>query len=215
MSEPVPVRRPPKEQRDALRREEIIAAARHCCVRHGFHGASMAAIAERAHMSVGQIYRYFASKEEIIQTIVQGIAAKRLARMPPGNCWADMARKLASRFLPSTPEDEEDDVLLLEVVAEATRNPQVAAIVREYDGQLRRVAVSLLRHEYPNLPEREVLARAEFMAVLIYGTKFRRGTELAASEEMLVALYRRAIEAVLPLSSAAGPESPPFTPQPS
>jgi AcrR family transcriptional regulator len=199
MSETAPVRRPPKEQRDALRREEIIAAARHSFVRHGFHAASMASIAEGAQMSVGQIYRYFSSKEEVIQTIVQGIAAKRLARMPPGNCWADMARKLASRFLPTTPEDEEDDVLLLEVVAEATRNPQVAAIVREYDTQLRSIAVSLLRREYPDLPERELLARAEFMAVLIHGTKFRRGTELAASEELLLALYRRAFDAVLPL----------------
>jgi AcrR family transcriptional regulator len=200
-SEMAPVRRPPKEQRDALRREEIIAAARHCFVRHGFHAASMASIAERAHMSVGQIYRYFNSKEEVVQTIVQGIAAKRLARMPPGNCWADMARKLASRFLPATPEDEEDDVLLLEVVAEATRNPQVAATIREYDAQLRSAALKMLRREYPALPESELTARAEFIAVLIHGTKFRRGTDLAVSEEHLLALYRRAIDAVLPLPS--------------
>jgi AcrR family transcriptional regulator len=195
-------RRPPKEQRDALRRDEIITAARHCFVRHGFHAASMHSIAGRAAMSVGQIYRYFSSKEAIIQTIVQGIAAKRLARMPPGSCWADMARKLASRFLPTTPEDEEDDVLLLEIVAEATRNPEVAAIVREYDGQLRSAAASLLRREYPSLSEREVLARAEFMAVLIHGTKFRRGTELAASQEVLGSLYRRAIDAVLPVTGS-------------
>jgi hypothetical protein len=37
------------------------------------------------------------------------------------------------------------------------------------------------------------------MAVLIHGTKFRRGTELAASEEPLVELYRRALDAVLPV----------------
>lgn len=196
-----PLRRPPKEQRDAVRRDEIIAAARYCFVRHGFHAASMASIAERARMSVGQIYRYFSSKEAIVQTIVQGIAAKRLARMPPGNCWADMAAKLASRFQPAAEEDEDDDVLLLEVVAEASRNPEVSAIVREYDGKLRSVAASLLRRDYPELSEREVLARAEFMAVLIYGTKFRRYTDLAASQAILGALYQRAIDAVLPGAS--------------
>jgi AcrR family transcriptional regulator len=192
-----PVRRPPKEQRDALRREEIIAAARYCFVRQGFHAASMAAIAERAAMSVGQIYRYFASKEDIVQTIVQGIAAKRLARIPSGSC-AGIATKLANRSLHTTEEDEDDDVLLLEVVAEATRNRQVAAIVREYDGRLRAATVGVLRREYPELSEREVLARAEFMAVLIYGTKFRRGTDLVASPEMLEALYDRAIGAAMP-----------------
>jgi AcrR family transcriptional regulator len=193
------VRRPPKEQRDALRREEIIAAARYCFVRHGFHAASMSSIAERAEMSVGQIYRYFESKEAIVQTIVQGIAAKRLARMPAGTCWAEMASKLAHRFPAASTEDKEDDVLLQEVAAEATRSPQVAAIVREYDGQFRSVAVSMLRRDFPDLPEREILARAEFLAVLIYGTTSRRGMDLVASPEVLRMLYQRAIDAVLPV----------------
>lgn len=198
MTETATVRRPPKAERDAQRRGEIIAAARYCFVRHGFHAASMAAIAQRAAMSVGQIYRYFASKEAIIQTIVQGIAAKRLARMPSGS-WDEMPTKLAHRALAAVDEDEDDDVLMLEVVAEATRNPEVAAVVREYDGQLRAAAVARLRRDDPRLTEREALARAELMAVLIYGTRFRRGTDLIASPEALARLYRRAISAVLAL----------------
>lgn len=195
-TETTTVRRPPKAQRDAQRRAEIIAAARYCFVRHGFHAASMASIAQRAAMSVGQIYRYFASKEAIVQTIVQGIAAKRLARMPSGS-WSDLSTKLAHRALAAVDEDEDDEVLMLEVIAEATRNPQVAAVIREYDGQLRTAAVAALRRDYPHLTEREALARAELMAVLLYGTQFRRGTELPASPEVLAALYRRAIDAVM------------------
>lgn len=196
-TEAATVRRPPKAERDAQRRGEIIAAARYCFVRHGFHAASMASIAQRASMSVGQIYRYFASKEAIVQTIVQGIAAKRLARMPSGR-WSDMPVKLAHRCLAAIDEDQDDDVLMLEVVAEATRNPEVAAIVREYDRQLRAAAAAALRRQYPTLNEREAFVRAEFMAVLIYGTRFRRGTDHVASPDMLTILYRRAIGAVMP-----------------
>ncbi|MFJ8818725.1 TetR/AcrR family transcriptional regulator [Amycolatopsis thermoflava] len=54
------------EARRAARRAEIVAAARRCFSRDGFHQTSMPAIAKEAGVSVGAPYRYFASKEEII-----------------------------------------------------------------------------------------------------------------------------------------------------
>jgi AcrR family transcriptional regulator len=51
------------------RRAEIIAAARRCFSRDGFHQTSMPDIAAEAGVSVGAPYRYFASKEEIILEI--------------------------------------------------------------------------------------------------------------------------------------------------
>ncbi|WP_179429956.1 TetR/AcrR family transcriptional regulator [Spelaeicoccus albus] len=48
------------------RRAEIIAAARRCFSRDGFHRTSMPDIAAEAGVSTGAPYRYFASKEEII-----------------------------------------------------------------------------------------------------------------------------------------------------
>jgi AcrR family transcriptional regulator len=57
----------------AARREanrvRIVAAARRCFSRDGFHQTSMPAIAAAAGVSVGAPYRYFASKEEIILEI--------------------------------------------------------------------------------------------------------------------------------------------------
>ena len=52
------------------RRQKIVDAASVCACRSGFHGSSMAEIAQQAGMSVGQIYRYFDSKEAIIAAIV-------------------------------------------------------------------------------------------------------------------------------------------------
>ncbi|MQY26019.1 TetR/AcrR family transcriptional regulator [Nocardia aurantia] len=56
------------ERREA-KRAEIMAAARRCFSRDGFHQTSMPDIATEAGVSAGAPYRYFASKEEIILAI--------------------------------------------------------------------------------------------------------------------------------------------------
>jgi AcrR family transcriptional regulator len=56
------------ERREA-KRAQIVAAARRCFARGGFHQTSMPDIAAAAGVSAGAPYRYFASKEEIILAI--------------------------------------------------------------------------------------------------------------------------------------------------
>ncbi len=51
------------------RRRQILAAARICFARAGFHGASMGQICAEAQMSPGALYRYFPSKDAIIEAI--------------------------------------------------------------------------------------------------------------------------------------------------
>jgi AcrR family transcriptional regulator len=51
------------------RRAEIVAAARRCFSRDGFHQTSMQEIAQEAQLSAGASYRYFSSKEELILEI--------------------------------------------------------------------------------------------------------------------------------------------------
>ncbi|MGW7692711.1 TetR/AcrR family transcriptional regulator [Streptomyces asiaticus] len=56
------------ERREA-KRAEIVAAARRCFSRDGFHQSSMPDIAAEAGVSAGAPYRYFTSKEEIVLAI--------------------------------------------------------------------------------------------------------------------------------------------------
>jgi AcrR family transcriptional regulator len=56
-------------ERRAANRSQIVAAARRCFSRDGFHQTSMPDIAAEAGVSVGAPYRYFAGKEEIILEI--------------------------------------------------------------------------------------------------------------------------------------------------
>ena len=57
------------EERREANRAQIVAAARRCFSRDGFHQTSMPDIAAEAGVSVGAPYRYFSGKEEIILDI--------------------------------------------------------------------------------------------------------------------------------------------------
>jgi AcrR family transcriptional regulator len=59
------------DERRAARRAQIVAAARRCFSRDGFHRTSMPDIAAEAGLSVGASYRYFAGKEEVILEIAR------------------------------------------------------------------------------------------------------------------------------------------------
>ncbi len=58
------------EKREA-QLERILSASRTCFVRSGFRGASMHDICREADMSPGALYRYFPSKEAIIEAIAE------------------------------------------------------------------------------------------------------------------------------------------------
>jgi AcrR family transcriptional regulator len=69
------------EERREARRREIVAAARRCFARDGFHQTSMPDIAREAGMSAGAFYRYFPSKEDVILEIAGqafGVMAGRI-----------------------------------------------------------------------------------------------------------------------------------------
>ncbi|HQM90514.1 MAG TPA: helix-turn-helix domain-containing protein, partial [Syntrophales bacterium] len=48
------------------KRDEILRAALELIAEHGFHGAPMAMVAERAGVGAGTIYRYFEGKDALI-----------------------------------------------------------------------------------------------------------------------------------------------------
>jgi TetR/AcrR family transcriptional regulator, repressor for uid operon len=53
------------------RKNQILDAARHCFEQKGFHATTMAEICARAQISPGALYRYYASKESIIDAICE------------------------------------------------------------------------------------------------------------------------------------------------
>lgn len=159
------------------RRQQILDAACERVRQSGFHGASMADIAKAAGLSVGQIYRYFENKEAIIGAIV----AQDLAEMR--DKFAEMESQpgtLLDAIEDHLPEgvdkcfDPRRAALALEVVAEAARNPKVAAIVRYADEQERSLARTMMeRDRKPEWSEAEFQARCEVVGLLFDGLLLR------------------------------------------
>lgn len=58
-------------------RERILAAALQVFARHGFAGATMATIAERAGLGTASLYRYYASKGELFDAVITPELAAR------------------------------------------------------------------------------------------------------------------------------------------
>ncbi|CAN5444536.1 TetR/AcrR family transcriptional regulator [soil metagenome] len=159
------------------RRQQILDAACDCVRQAGFHGASMADIAKVASLSVGQIYRYFDNKEAIIAAIVaQDLAEMRekFAEMEarPGDLLDAM-----TEHLPEAVDkcfDLGRAALVLEVLAEAARNPKVAAIVRAADAEERIFARAMLeRSRKPGWSDAEFQARTEVLGMLFDGMVMR------------------------------------------
>jgi AcrR family transcriptional regulator len=78
------------------KRDEIIQAALEIIAEHGFHGAPMSMIAEKASVGAGTIYRYFESKDALIAVLYEELADKLVSALRQNYSEADT---LKERFL--------------------------------------------------------------------------------------------------------------------
>lgn len=121
----------------AERRAHILAAARRCFIRNGFHAASMHDLVEEAGMSSGAVYRYFPSKDAVIEAI----AADNLERVVAviGQAIDDGATPQAAiatvlDFVTRRHGEDGFAAIAVLVWSEALRNATLAAHLREAIG---------------------------------------------------------------------------------
>ncbi len=70
--------------KNSRKREEIINAALELIAEHGFHGAPMAMIAEKAGVGAGTIYRYFPGKDALITELYHELEDKIINAVTEG-----------------------------------------------------------------------------------------------------------------------------------
>lgn len=173
---------PPRKHRDLCqakaRCDQILNAAESCFRQRGFHNASMTEIARTAAMSPGHIYNYFACKEDIIAAIIQRDIDKcqlRLQQIGNADNVLDAVMDGALEALPSN-LDPERSGLMLEIFAEAGRNPAVAAMAQSVDAASRQALMSLIKTglgEQGKLSDQDIEARVEIMITLLQGLYLR------------------------------------------
>jgi TetR/AcrR family transcriptional repressor of uid operon len=117
------------EEKQAERRHRILDAAERCFARRGFHAATMQDIRTEAGVSAGALYLYFPSKEAMIA----GIAERDRREISEGFAAVAAAPDLISgleelgrHMMVERPEYK--CMLMVEINAEAMRNPAIAAV---------------------------------------------------------------------------------------
>jgi AcrR family transcriptional regulator len=131
-----------------IRRVKLVDAARKLFIANGFHATGMAQIAKESGIAVGQIYRDFASKEDIVAALVEADCARVLEfdeidqAIAARDC--DRVRAWLRWFI--EPDDSlEDARLFTEILAESSRNHRIAGIFTAMqDGLRERLTGSLL-----------------------------------------------------------------------
>lgn len=187
-------------QRARRRCEQILEAAAACFRRRGFHAASMAEISREAGMSVGHIYHYFSSKEAIIEAIVERDQQEILAvdsgirsQPDPAQAFVDHAPRGLDRIL-----DNANGPLLLEVLAEAARNPSIAAKVRDADAEVRRrIGETLAAAVDGQAPPDDLQGRLEVLGALFGGLMIRAVRNPELDREMTARAMQRVIRALI------------------
>lgn len=165
--------------RAQAQRERILVAAQRCFVVHGFHAASMANIAETAGMSAGLIYRYFKGKNDIILAIIERQLEEARADVAKLNTSSDLVGGIAEVFQQWQANDPgiTSAALFLELTAEATRDPEIAAATHASDKVFRADLASWFARSAAEgglgVPQDQVGTRVLILQSLIEGLAMR------------------------------------------
>ena len=135
----------------------------------------MAEIATAAGLSVGQIYRFFENKEALIEAITDlqmDELRDTVAEVEARDGAAGAIRLLLAKGFEKLRRPGMA-ALLLEVTAEAARNPKVAAVVQAHDRRIREAISGLIaKAQGLGLPE-DADCRAEMMCLIFEGCAAR------------------------------------------
>jgi len=127
------------------KRGEILGAALRCFVRDGFRGASTTDICTEAGISPGHLYHYFPSKVAIIETLIDMGLAHTAARFEKILAAPDVVEALLIDIEETSLRFRPAQILNLDGLAEAGRNPEFAKVIERHTGAMRRMWSDFLR----------------------------------------------------------------------
>src|SRR5437773_750766 len=118
---------------NADRRSQILEAALVCFAKRGFHQTSMHDISAEAGISVGLIYRYFENKEAVISAMADRHKEEIQQMLERARQAPSLLESLEILFTAHCCENEPRliSAFVVDLYAEASRNPHVADLTRD------------------------------------------------------------------------------------
>ena len=167
-------------------RERILAGAKRAFLVSGFRGTSVPAIAGEAGVSVGQIYRYFPSKEELFLSVCQASTEAQMDELAVAlgeiGDPRERLRAAVSLFVRSLVE-EDWGAIVIHALAEADRNPRLRDMLQRLWDQDRGFAAMFVREAVARGEARadlDVEAISQAAAMLLHGAIVHRAERGAA-----------------------------------
>ena len=136
-------------------RDRILGGAHRAMLAGGYRGTTMPAIAAEADVSVGLLYRYFASKEELYLAMCESVTQAQLDELAVQISQITDARERLSRavgYFVESLDAEHWGAIVTTGWAEADINPALRDMLRRRCDQIRAFAAMFLR---------EAIARGE------------------------------------------------------
>lgn len=189
-----------------LRRQQVTEAARRLFIANGFHATGIAQIAKESGVAVGQLYRDFAAKEDIVAAIVntdcRSFMAADSLRLAIERGDADEVREWIHLFVTEEPDDDGGERLFAEIIAEAGRNERVAAIFNGIHEDVRALMLEALAMLAPgdSLVSRRAAAADTILTMslgLMHHRLIRSGADLVGLAGSLTKIIDREIESLL------------------
>ena len=185
--------------RAEARRTQILDAAENCVREYGFHRASISKISTASGMGAGHIYHYFANKEAIVAAIVARELERLLTLTAEVQAAENMLEALAFRTETGVLGNLDPHAagLKLEIVAEASRNPTIAEIVRAADS--RRSAgleetLKALRQAHGLADDPATISTiAEVIAAMFEGLMVRAIRNPAADRQLIARKFQQVV----------------------
>ncbi|MEI5685797.1 MULTISPECIES: TetR/AcrR family transcriptional regulator [Sphingomonas] len=191
-----------------MRRFKVIEAARRLFIENGFHATGIAQIARESGVAVGQLYRDFSAKEDIVAAIVNSdcrsfLSAESLRRAIQAKDVGHVRDWLHQLVTPGRDDDESDGDprLFAEILAEAARNSRIASIFNATHQDVRALMLDALEMLAPGdaLADRRS-ALADVILIMSLGmlhhSMVRPDEDDSALVEALVATIDRDVDAL-------------------
>jgi AcrR family transcriptional regulator len=136
-------------------RERLLASAARVLKKHGYHGASLAKVADEAGYTVGAVYSNFSGKEDLLLALIEQQSAEIAERVVAAAAGTPDAleklRRGADEWMRFLAEHPELYGVFMEFWAVAVRNPAIARRNAELWGAVRSAIGSLIEQHAKDL----------------------------------------------------------------
>lgn len=184
------------------KRQDILKSARHCFHKNGFHQTSMQQICAAVALGPGAVYRYFVSKQAIIEAMVEEERRQARAIMATLQATASLPETLdiLTRAFATRDTFAGDTALMTEVYAEGVRNRRVATLIRKAEAEWIDGLSALLRTAQARGqidPQLDARQTALFITAMWDGVALRRAFHPQEKDHAMAEFFASTLHRVL------------------